>query len=198
MASLAIAVHASRHASINNILAMTLRSAGVPTLLKPGGLLPGDARRPDGATLIPWDHGRCLAWDFTCPDTVAPSHMSSSTIAAGLAAEEAEALKSEKYSDLIPSHVFVPVAIETLGAWGPGASSLVAEIGRRSVISSGDSRSCLFLRQRIGMAMQRGNFKSVLGTIHLPPLRGEEILVEGLDEHCVLVWGGCCFHFREC
>src|SRR5882757_6552376 len=39
----------SRHASINNILAMALRSARVPTLLEPGGLLLGDAGRPDGA-----------------------------------------------------------------------------------------------------------------------------------------------------
>src|SRR5882757_7629052 len=172
---------ASRHASINNILAMALRSAGVPTLLEPGGLLPGDARRPDGATMIPWDHGRCLAWDYTCPDTVAPSHLSSSTIAAGLVAGEAESFKSEKYSDLLPSHVFVPVAIEILGVWGPSATSLVAEIGRRLVISSGDPRSCMFLRQRIGMAMQRGNSKSVFGTISLPPLRGEGILMEGFD-----------------
>src|SRR5882757_8432773 len=172
---------ASRHASINNILAMALRSAGVPTLLEPGGLLPGDACRPDGATMIPWDHGRCLAWDYTCPDTVAPSHLSSSTIAAGLVAGEAESFKSEKYSDLVSSHSFVPVDIETLGVWGSGASSLVAEIGRRLVISSGDLRSFLFLRQRIGMAMQRGNFESVFETINLPPLRGEGILVEGFD-----------------
>ena len=61
------------------------------------------------------DHGRCLAWDYTCPDTVAPSHLSSSTIPARLVAGEAEAIKSEKYSDLVPSHVFVPVTIETLG-----------------------------------------------------------------------------------
>src|SRR5882757_1775477 len=159
---------------------MALRTAGVPTLLEPGGLLLGDALRPDGATMIPWDHGRCLAWDYTYPDTVAPSHLSSSTIAAGLMAGEAEAHKSEKYSDLIPSYVFVLVAIEALGVWGPGATSLVAEIGRRLAISSVDPRSCLFLLQRIGMAMQRGNSKSVFGTIRLPPLRGEGNPVGGV------------------
>src|SRR5882757_3088351 len=124
---------------------MALRSAEVPTLLEPGGLLPGDARMSDGATMIPWNHGRCLAWDTTCPDTVAPSHLSSSTIVAGLVTGEAEAFKSEKYSDLVPSHVFVPVDIETLGVWGPGAMSLFAEIGRRLVVSLLDLRSCLFL-----------------------------------------------------
>jgi len=42
-----------------------LRSpAGVPFVLEHGILLPGDARRPDGATMVPFDHGRCLAWDF--------------------------------------------------------------------------------------------------------------------------------------
>ena len=64
--------------------------------------------------------------------------------------------------------------------WGSGASSLVAEIGRRLVISLGDLRSCQFLRQRIGMVMHRGNYKSVLRTISLPPLREDGFLVGGL------------------
>src|SRR5882757_401452 len=91
-----------RHASINLILALALRSSGVPTQLEPGGLLAGDARRPDGATMVPWEHGRCLAWDFTCPDTVPPSHILNSSIAAGSAGLTAESRKRQKYGEHIP------------------------------------------------------------------------------------------------
>ena len=164
----------SRHASINLLLALALRSAGVPTQLEPVGLLPGGLLRPDGGTLVPWSHGRCLAWDFTCPDTVAPTHLVISSQASGSAALAAESLKRIKYAGLVASHAFVPVAIETLGSWGPEASVLVSEIGRRLEMTQGEPRATSFLRQRISIAMQRGNAVSVLGTLEEVPLLCEE------------------------
>src|SRR5882757_5984838 len=169
----------SRHSAINHILALALRSAGIPTVLEPGGLLGGEAKRPDGATMIPWEHGKCLAWDFTCPDTVAPSHLSDSTVAAGSAARAAESLKRNKYIEIATTHAFVPVAIETLGTWGGEAAALVTEIRRRQAVATGEVRAGFFLRQRISIALQRGNAISVLGTISLPPLPGEGALSEG-------------------
>jgi len=65
------------------------------------------------------------------------------------------------------AHTFVPVAIETLGAWGSEAQSLVTEIGRRLVLATGEQCSALLLQQRIDIALQRGNAAAVLGT--LPP-----------------------------
>jgi len=70
------------------------------------------------------------------------------------------------------AHTFVPVAIETLGAWGSEAQSLVEEIGRRLVVATGEVRSALFLRQRIDVALQRGNAAAILGT--LPPHQPQE------------------------
>jgi len=141
--------------------------------LEPGGLISGDARRPDGATMIPWERGRCLAWDFTCPDTVAPTHLLNSSQASGSAAQAAESRKCLKYAGLATSHVFVPVAVETLGAWGPEAARLVGEVGRRLGIAQHEPRAGSFLRQRISLAMQRGNAISVLGTLGAAPLPGE-------------------------
>ena len=59
---------------------------------------------------------------------------------------------------------FIPVAVETLGSFGPGAAELVTSLGRRLVEFSGDPRSAFFLKQRIDVAVQRGNVLSVLGT----------------------------------
>jgi len=33
-----------------------------------------DGKRPDGMTLVPWFRGRTPVLNFTCPDTLAPSH----------------------------------------------------------------------------------------------------------------------------
>jgi hypothetical protein len=155
----------SRHSSINAIISRALNSADVPTELEPNGLHRSDGRRPDGATLVPWSHGRCLLWDFTCPDTVAPSHISNSSIAAGSAASLAEVHKTSKYAGLTPTYIFTPVAIETFGSWGPEAVSFVSDLGRRIAERSGEPRSTEFLRQRMDIALQRGNAASVLGTL---------------------------------
>ena len=154
----------SRHHAVNDILARTLRSVGVQAILKPQGLLREDGKRPDGATLIPWSGGRSMLWDFTCPDTLAPSHLSKTTVLAGAAASEAEDRNRIKYSNFFHTHQFIPVAVETLGVWGPGAMELIMALGRRLIESTRDTRSTFFLRQRIDMAVQRGNAISVLGT----------------------------------
>ena len=154
----------TRHHAVNDLLARAFRSVGVPAILEPPGLIRGDGKRPDGSTLIPWCNGRPLVWDFTCPDTLAPSHLPKTTLLAGAAASVAESRKMVKYADLLNSHNFAPVAIETLGPYGHGASEIIGSLGRRLVESSMDPRSGFFLRQRIDFAIQRGNALSVRGT----------------------------------
>ena len=88
--------------------------------------------------------------------TLAPSHLAQTSLAVGSAAETAEACKRLKYAGLGAGFHFYPVAIETLGAWGKDAQGLVAELGGRLATLTGDPRSLAFLRQRIGIAIQRG------------------------------------------
>jgi hypothetical protein len=63
------------------------------------------------------------------------------------------------------AHEFVPVAIETLGSWGQAGLAFVNEVGRRISAVSGDKRATSFLKQRLAMAVQRGNAAAVLGTL---------------------------------
>ena len=134
--------------------------------LEPKYLFRDDGRRPDGATLDPWKAGRHLVWDFTCPDTLAPSHLANSAAHAGSAARKSEASEVAKYSRLRQKdeYIFVPIAVESLGTWGPSASELCKEVGARLAMFSGDSRALPFLRQRLGLAVQRGNAASISGT----------------------------------
>jgi len=50
-----------RHHALNDIIARACASAGVPVSKEPSSLFPGDIRRPDGITLIPWQAGKALA-----------------------------------------------------------------------------------------------------------------------------------------
>ena len=153
-----------RHKLANDVIARALKSADAPSELEPPGLVRGDGKRPDGATLTPWSRGKCLVWDFTCSDTFASSHIVHTSLAAGRAAADAEVKKRTKYSSLAVEHNFVPVAIETMGAWGMEAIRLIAEIGGRIASVRGKRRSASFLRQRLDIAIQRGNAAAIHGT----------------------------------
>ena len=104
-------------------------------------------------------------WDFTCSDTFAPSHLEVSANLSGKVAERAEQAKLTKYAQLAHDFEIIPVCVETLGPWGPNGLKFVQEVGRRISVESGEPRSTEFLMQAIGMAVQRGNAASVLGTV---------------------------------
>ena len=91
----------------------------VPSQLEPSGLLQSDGRCPDGISITPWKYGKCLVWDVTCPDNYAPSHCMVEAQGPGAGAQQAEQLKCSKYTHLECKYDFIPVAIETSGAFGP-------------------------------------------------------------------------------
>jgi OTU-like cysteine protease len=124
-----------------------------------------------------------MIWDFTCPDTLAPSHISSTSITAGMAAETAEKLKFNKYSDLSSKFDIVPIAIETFCSWGDSGKKFITILGSRMAAVSGDPRSTLFLRQRVSIAIQRGNALSVLGTHRHIGVKNESHHYVGLDKN---------------
>ena len=116
-------------------------------------------------TLTPWSNGLPLVWDFTCVDTLAQSNLPFSRQEGGRLASFAEEKKRKKYSTLSRELTFTPVAVETLGAWGHEAGLLIRAIGRRITEVSGEARATNFLRQRLSMAVQRGNVASILSCL---------------------------------
>ena len=99
---------------LNDVTWRTLRRADIPAIKEPSGLIPGSDLRADGLTLIPWQGGRCLAWDTTVVDTLAMLYLSTSSTDVGRAAKAAAVKKTTKYSALSSSQIFIPVAVETL------------------------------------------------------------------------------------
>ena len=55
---------------------------------------------PNGVTLVPWQRGKCGAWDVTVADPFAASCIDSTAISAGAAAERAATVKT---NNIIPA-----------------------------------------------------------------------------------------------
>jgi hypothetical protein len=155
----------SRHNSVNSLIKRALASAEIPSRLEPTALERNDGKRPDGMSLVPWKEGRCLVWDFTCPDTLATSHRNVAISGQGKVARNAEEKKRSKYSKLLATHFFIPIAVESLGALGDEALIFFREIGSRIAVTSGEPRSFMYLMQQLSVAIQRGNAACVLGTL---------------------------------
>ena len=154
-----------RHNAVNDLIKRALASADIPSMLEPNSLSRDDGKRPDGVTVLPWANGRCMVWDFTCPDTLAASQLNLSVRSPSAVANDAESRKSSKYRSLSAMYCFVPVAVETLGALGEEASAFFSELGHRIAAVTFEPRSHQFLLQRLSVAVQRGNAACVIGTV---------------------------------
>ena len=153
-----------RHA-YNDIFHRALVRAGVSAVKEPAGLSRTDGKRPDGVTLVPWQAGRSAAWDVTVIDTLATSYLASTSVTPGSAAEIAAARKEDKYINLITTHTFVPIALETMGPISAKSLVFLRELGRRLARTSDDPRESTYLFQRLSVAMQRFNAVCVAGTL---------------------------------
>ena len=100
----------------------------------------------------------------TCSDTFAPSIINESASTPGSAANKAEDRKRHRYGNLENRYRFQPLAFETTGVCGQSTAKLVAEIGHRITGVTGDKRETHWLRQRLSVAIARGNATSVVAT----------------------------------
>ena len=154
-----------RHNAVNDLIKRVLVSANVPSLLEPNSLCHEDGKRPDGLTVLPWANGHCLVWDFTCPNTLAASHLNRAVLGSGIVANDTESRKSTKYSSLSALYCFIPIAIETLGMPGNKALSFFHDLSQRIAVATAEPCSFQFLMQCLSVAIQRGNAACIVGTV---------------------------------
>jgi hypothetical protein len=133
-----------RHNAVNDLIKRALASANVPALLKRKSLCRDDGKRLDGLSVLPWANGRCLVWDFTCPDTLADSHLNRAVLSPSAVANDAEHRKTMKYCSLASLYRFT-LAIRTLGALGDEASTLLCNLGTLYCVCYCKPRSSQFL-----------------------------------------------------
>ena len=165
---------------MNNIIYRTLNTLNIPAILEPPpGISRSDGRKADGLTIMPWIKGKSLLWDATCTDTFCPSNINSTIRVAGSATEKAVRRKKYIYREMISNFHFVAFATETMGPWCEEGKELIEKLGSMLIKKTGDPKSKKYLKERISMAIQRGNAASILNT--LPENKG-------LDEVFCLVF----------
>ena len=138
-------------------------------------LLRDAGKRPDGLALVPWQNSRCLTWDATVVDSLAPSYLSTTSSLPGSAAEAATVRKRSKYAAITLTHIVVPVAVETLDPVNAEGLRFLDQIGDRLSAVTGDPRESSFLYQRLSVLVQcfnmiafRGSFISETDTEAYP------------------------------
>lgn len=155
-----------RHSAMNDLIKRALKTAEVPSLLEPVDISRDDnKKRVDGVTIVPWSHGRQLAWDATCVDPVCATYLNGSATQPCFASNRAAVNKRNHYRTVCNMYHFVAFAVDCLGGWSKEAQKFGLELGKRMSISTGEPKSLSFFRQRVSIAIQRGNSASVLGTI---------------------------------
>ena len=117
------------------------------------------AKSPDGMTLLPYIKGEPLVWDFTCSQTRSNLCISRDT---GGCQGGRIGRKYRTYEELSRNYIVEPVAIETLGGIGPDSLSFVSELDKRITDVSGSPLETSYLRQRLGITVQRGNAACIL------------------------------------
>lgn len=153
------------HRELNNIIYRSLISLNIPAILEPPGVCRLDGKRADGLTIMPWYKGKSLLWDSTCTDTLCPSNIAITSKRAGSAAEKAVVRKNNLYKDMIDNYHFVVFATETMGPWCVEGRNLIDKLGAMLIEMSGDCKSKKYLKERISIAIQRGNAMSILKTL---------------------------------
>ena len=80
-------------------------------------------------SMVPWTSGKLLVWDASCSDTYTLSNIGVAVTGAGAMAEKSEKHKIAKYSHLDSSYMFIPMAVETSGVFGPQSLKFIEDLG---------------------------------------------------------------------
>ena len=91
-------------------------------------------------TLIPWQKGKCVAWDVTVADTFATSYINHTVTLAGAAAERAALNKHAKYEHFKNNYNFIPLACEKMGAWSADSIAFFDGLAEKIHSITGDKR----------------------------------------------------------
>src|SRR6218665_1345166 len=73
--------------------------------------------------------------------------------------------KTPNYSELLNTHFFVPIALETLRPINIAGHNFLSELGRSLMLATGDNRETCFLYQRLSITIQRFNSVAFQGTL---------------------------------
>ena len=168
----------------HNVLRDTLHSTAAAAALAPAKegrfLLPGEGGRPADVLIPGWTSGKDAAIDVTVINPLQDSVVNEAAVTPGHALSVAHQRKLDKSWEACNRQgiVFLPLAVESLGAWHPSAISEVKKLGSALARHTGEEESTTISRlfQRLSICLMRGN--AALFNNRCPPdqsVRGDEI-----------------------
>ena len=156
----------SRHNTQCDVMAATARAAAKSVVREHKGLLPRGQERPGDVTVADWVVQQTGVFDVTVVSPCATSVVKKAAAEQGHAAEHAELRKIAKYRGAceLQGMCFIPVAVETGGAWGVLAQEAFKRLSRMLAQRSGKlpSEELRWMYQRHSVALQRDNARMIL------------------------------------
>ena len=114
---------------------------------------------------MPWQSGCSLTWDVTVVDTMVNSYTPTTSVTSCGASEAEATRKRANYAEIIHSHLFVLIAIETLRPINMDGQRLLDSLGERLSSVFGDPRETTFLYQRLSVHIHIFNSVAFRGNL---------------------------------
>ena len=151
----------ARHNWLRDELYNTAAAACLGPTREGRALLPGEGGKPADVFIPHWAQGKDAALDVTVVNPLQAAMVNEAAGVAGHALQAAHKRKLDKSWEPCNRQgiVFLPLAVESLGAWHPLAVKEVKKLASAKARHSGDDESIETTRlfQKLSVALQRGN-----------------------------------------
>ena len=166
----------ARHNSLRDTLHSTAVAASLAPTKEGRFLLPGQGGKPADILVPHWTGGKDTAYDVTVINPLQTAEVTGAATTPGHALNTAHKRKLDKsWEECHRQGIeFIPIAVESLGAWHPTAVAEVAKLGSALARQNGDKESTTIQRlfQQLSVALMRGN-AALLNNRRPPELQGQ-------------------------
>ena len=137
----------------------------------------GSQQRPGDVFHPTWKDGKPTYFDISVVNPLQPGSIIQSSLQAGVAAANREAVKDEKFDNLVTNlgGVFIPLVVESFGRWTPLACRTLKSIARCTTLRNGLQEGVAYrnLCEQLSVLLWTFNTRMVLrhlSTLPVDPL----------------------------
>ena len=151
----------ARHNHLRDILHDTAVAAALAPTKEGRFLLPGQEGKPADILIPHWTGGKDTALDVTVINPLQSAEVRGAATTPGHALNTAHKRKLDKSWEACQRQgiEFIPIAVESFGAWHPSAVAEVSKLGSALARQNGDDEGVTIQRlfQKLSVALMRGN-----------------------------------------
>ena len=163
----------ARHNQLRDAIYQVAASSNLAPRKEENALLPGTSARPADVLIPHWSGGRDTALDVTVVSPLLTDRVDQSVTTPGHTLTVAFNNKCRHYLAACEAEgiSFIPLPVETLGAWHKQAAEQLRKLARAQARSTGrEEEECIrHLFQRLGVLLVKGNAALLLNRTLLSP-----------------------------